>query len=94
VATAKEIAEWMMARIPVGMYMYQETVAYEIASRFGNNFTYYNHNGNLAIGTGVLKEFRKLTRALLSGTRANDHGAGVLGMIAQGGCKKGICARL
>ena len=36
-------------------------IPYEIARRFGEEFTYHNENGNLAIDRRVLKAFRKLT---------------------------------
>ena len=60
-ATAKEIAEWMVEQVANGKYLYQESVAHNIALTFGKEFTYHNNNGNLAIGKNVLKEFRKLT---------------------------------
>ena len=43
--------------------LYQENVVYEIATEFGEEFTYLNANGNLAIDKKVLREFRKLTEA-------------------------------
>lgn len=42
-------------------YLYQETVVYDIQSRFGDEFVYINENGNLAISREILQEFRKLT---------------------------------
>jgi hypothetical protein len=57
----KQIAEWMAAELDRQIYLYQETVVYDIASKFGDQFTYLNANGNLAIRADVLNEFRKLT---------------------------------
>ena len=39
----------------------QEVVAHEISMLFGEEFTYTNADGNLAIDERVLCEFRKLT---------------------------------
>ena len=43
-------------------YLYQETVVYQIASSFGDEFTYTNSNGNPAIRREVLDAFRALTK--------------------------------
>ena len=59
--TAADVARWMVERLRVERLLYQETVVYEIAKRFGGAFTYVNDNGNLAIDRRVLSEFRKLT---------------------------------
>jgi Family of unknown function (DUF6953) len=42
-------------------WLYQEMVVSEILEKFGEEFVYYNENGNLAISRPVLREFRKLT---------------------------------
>lgn len=57
----KEIAEWMLQRLEAEKYLYQEVIVYEIASKYGNEYTHINDNGNLAISRKVLKEFRILT---------------------------------
>lgn len=59
--TPKIIAEWMLEELKREECLYQETVVYDIASKFGDEFTYENENGNLAIDKRVLQEFRKLT---------------------------------
>jgi hypothetical protein len=59
--TAKQIAEWMSEQFKQDCYLYQETVVYEIAEKFGEEFTYDNQNGNLAIRKDVLSVFRTLT---------------------------------
>ena len=58
---ASDVAAWMLAEFEREGLLYQETVVYDIEARFGEEFTYINENGNLAIGRDVLKEFRKLT---------------------------------
>lgn len=59
--TPEVIAQWMLEELKRVNYLYQETVVYDIASKFGEEFTYHNQNGNLAIDRQVLREFRKLT---------------------------------
>jgi hypothetical protein len=61
--TPREVAEWMLEEIKGTGYLYQEDVVYEIASKFGDEFTYINQNGNLAIDKQVLREFRELTES-------------------------------
>lgn len=61
-ATAEEVASFMLTEIDKGMYVYQETIVYQISSQFGSQFTYYNENGNLAISKEVLKAFRKISK--------------------------------
>jgi hypothetical protein len=60
--TAKQVAEWMSKQFKQDCYLYQETVVYEIAEKFGEEFTYENANGNLAIRKDVLSSFRTLTQ--------------------------------
>lgn len=59
-ATAEDVAKWMMEQVEQ-RYMYQDTIVYQIRSQFGEQFTYVNENGNLAIGKDVLKAFKKLS---------------------------------
>lgn len=58
--TPKEVAEWMMEELAKTSYLYQETTVYDISKKFGDDFTYINENGNLAIDKKVLSAFRKL----------------------------------
>jgi len=51
----------MLVELERDKCLYQNTVVYDIASKFGEPFTYINRNGNLAINKQVLNEFRKLT---------------------------------
>lgn len=60
-ASAKEVAKFMLEQLEKEKYLYQESVVYDIDKKFGERFVYMNDNGNLAIGRDVLKEFRKLT---------------------------------
>lgn len=69
-ATAKDIAKWMLKRIEEEGYMYQQDVAYEIESLFGEEFIYINDNGNPAISKDVLKEFRKISEDTIVWVRA------------------------
>ncbi|MGG7056480.1 DUF6953 family protein [Nitrosomonas sp. ANs5] len=59
--TAKDVAQWMLDEINNGNYLYQEQAAYTIFEMFGDDFVYYNDNGNLAIEKKVLNAFRTLT---------------------------------
>ena len=43
-------------------FLRQDQAAYDIKSTFGNEFTYINEHGNLAIDRRVLREFRTLTK--------------------------------
>jgi hypothetical protein len=61
-ATAKQVAQWMAKQLAGGDYLYQETVVYQIAEKFGRKFTYNNQNGNLAIRKEVLAAFLKLSK--------------------------------
>lgn len=60
-ATATEVADWILTQLPETALLYQERVARNIRQQFGEEFTYRNHNGNWGIRKDVLEEFRKLT---------------------------------
>ena len=59
--TADDVARWMLQEISGGKPLYQDRVTSDIPKRFGNQFLYYNANGNPAIRKDVLAAFRKLT---------------------------------
>ncbi len=59
--TPKAIAEWMLEELKQETILSQEVVAHEISLLFGEEFTYTNANGELAIDERVLCEFRNLT---------------------------------
>lgn len=63
--SAKEVADWMVAEMGDGHWLYQETIVYKMKSRWGADYVYTNSNGNPAISKEVLKEFRKLTEETL-----------------------------
>lgn len=60
-ATPKEIAEWMLQEFEKSGMLYQSDAADGIIERFGEQHTYTNENGNPAIDSKILAEFRKLT---------------------------------
>ena len=51
----------MVAQLRADEMLYQETAVYDIADKFGEEFIYYNANGNAAISKDVLADFRRLT---------------------------------
>jgi hypothetical protein len=60
-ASATDVAAYMKRRLGEEGDLYQEVVVYEIQQEFGDQFVYTNDNGNLAIASSVLAEFRKIT---------------------------------
>ena len=60
-ATASDVAQWMVEQLERTPYMYQESIVYKIKSQFGQEFVYRNRSGNWAISPVVLRKFRKLT---------------------------------
>ena len=58
--STRTVAKWMADKLAQSDCLFQETIALEIASRFGKEFTYPNANGNLAIRKSVRVAFRKL----------------------------------
>lgn len=60
--TAADVAIWMLDALKKedGL-LYQHHVAYDIEEKFGEDFVYYNNNGNIAISKAVLSAFNKLT---------------------------------
>ncbi len=59
-ATNLDVAQYMMDELLDKGLLYQENVVQDIHSEFGEEFMYYNENGNPAISKDVLKEFKKL----------------------------------
>ena len=59
--TATQVAVWMLKELKRRGKLHQDTVVYEIAEKFGRQFT-YDKNGNLTIRIDVLAAFRKLTK--------------------------------
>jgi hypothetical protein len=63
--TPEKIAKWMVTALERDEFLYQQTAVYEIAQRFGDEFTYINERGSLCIDRQVLKAFRKLTEEIV-----------------------------
>jgi hypothetical protein len=59
--TPEQIAEWMLAEVMREGTVEQESIASEIATKFGEEFVPLNDNGNLSIRRDVLKAFRKIS---------------------------------
>ena len=66
----KEVAAWMFDQLRKHGELYQEDAVYEIARRFGPEFTYENENGNPAIKRDVLNEFRRISEELVVWSRS------------------------
>ncbi len=60
-ATPRTIAEWMLEELKRETILCQEVVAHEVSMLYGEEFTYTNAKGELALDESVLREFRKLT---------------------------------
>jgi hypothetical protein len=60
-ATPREVAEWMLADLDSHDGLYQDSAVGDIMHRFGEEFAWYNENGNPAIDKRVLAEFAELT---------------------------------
>jgi hypothetical protein len=69
--TPEEVAKWMLEQLETETYIHQETIVYEIAEKFGKQFTYDNANGNLAIQRAVLTAFMKLSKDSVVWEREN-----------------------
>lgn len=59
--TVSKIASWMISQLKTNTVLYQQEAAHGITEKFGEHFTHFNGNGNLAINPDVLAEFRSLT---------------------------------
>jgi hypothetical protein len=59
-ATAHEVAQWMVDRVEEGR-LRQDSAARRIRAEFGEEFTYKNKNHNWAIRKEVLDAFNELT---------------------------------
>jgi len=70
---ARDVAQWMLDQLRRNRELYQETAAFDIQQRFGEDFVYVNENGNLAIAQNVLAEFRKLTMGTVTWSRSERY---------------------
>lgn len=64
-ATPRTIAEWMLQELKREKILSHEVVAHEISLLFGEEFTYTNAKGDLALDERVLHEFRSLTENMV-----------------------------
>lgn len=64
-ATATDIATWLFDKILdlAPQHYHQSQAVMFIKNTYGDEWTYQNKNGNLAISTAILKEFRELRKA-------------------------------
>ena len=58
---AKDVAAWMMEEYAKRDYLDQQAAVYHIRENFGEEFTYLNSGGGLAIARAVLTAFRKIS---------------------------------
>ena len=59
--TPAEIAAWMRGCVESQGCLHQDEAVHEIMIRFGEEFAYFNDNGNPAIVPAVLTAFRDAT---------------------------------
>ena len=62
-ASAKDVAAWMVAQVNTVARLRQTTAVRTIRHQFGEEFSYRNENRNWAIVPEVLAEFEKLAPA-------------------------------
>mgnify|MGYP001363342668 CR=1 FL=1 len=70
-ASNSEIAQFMVDQIMAHGRVYQEHLVFDIAERFGEEYTFYNNNGNPAIKPAVLSQFRKLQAGRIEWDKAD-----------------------
>ncbi len=63
--TPKTVAEWMLEELKNETILVQEVVAHEISLLYGEEFTYTDANGELAVDERVLSEFRSLAENMI-----------------------------
>ena len=60
-ATAEDVARWMLEEVSSKGYLEQEAAFFEIETRFGEGFTYMNESGGNSIDKKVLRAFNKIS---------------------------------
>lgn len=63
--TPQQAAEWMLAQFEAKRFVYQEEAATHLLHLHDEALAYYDSNGNVCIGKGVLAAFNKLTPNLV-----------------------------
>ena len=71
--TPHDVAAWMLKELHRQKFLSQDVVVYKITRHFGEEFTYINASGNLAIGKAVLDAFRKLSGDKVVWSRSERH---------------------
>lgn len=59
--TPEEAAQWMLERFEAEGFLYQEAAASYLSHLHDEALAYYDANGNVCVGKGVLSIFNKLT---------------------------------
>lgn len=59
--TSDEAAQWMLERYEAERFLYQEAAASYLLHLHDEALAYYDANGNVCVGKGVLVIFNKLT---------------------------------
>jgi hypothetical protein len=59
--TADDVAAWMLAEVMRDGLVYQQSIAGDIESKFGEEFVPTNGNGHMSIRKDVLAAFRKIS---------------------------------
>jgi hypothetical protein len=60
--TAAQVAQWMLMELKRRGKLHDDTLVFEIAEQFAQQFTYENENGNPAIRKDVLAAFANLSK--------------------------------
>ena len=58
---AQQAVAWMCEEVAQHGVLYQDEAVAEMMARFGDDCSYQNDNGNLAINREILKHFRRAT---------------------------------
>lgn len=59
--TPQQAADWMLERFEAKRFLYQEEAATHLLHLHDAALAYYDGNGNVCVGKGVLKLFNELT---------------------------------
>lgn len=59
--TPEEAAQWMLERYKAERFLYQEAAASYLLHVHDETLAYYDANGNVCVGKGVLAIFNRLT---------------------------------
>jgi hypothetical protein len=59
--TPQEIADWMLQEVLREGTVYQESIASDVANKFGEEFVPMNENGNPSVRRDILNAFRKIS---------------------------------